>query len=395
MGLRIGPTTPNVIVSESIVYSDEWQRPAEWMPMPDITPGEQKIAALYAVYENDYNQMNVRFSNIAGYIDWGDGTAGTVAGLTLQEHLYDYSTITGSVYQDEYGENYKQVMIIATGSGGAYTAINFPYATTYNSAGSRNILDWTFSWNGVGFLNTTGKFPKCQRFRYLGNYLGANINQYYSTQLPNVRYLELPTGSSITSGQIAFAYMGPLSNTLDFTITNTGTSLSMWQNFKGSKFGNLTINSSTSIQSIFATSQNLQTIGGITGSSVTNASSAFSICPSLTSIGVIHLPAVTNITSMFSSCTSLREIIFTDCSAVTTTTTAFANCFSLKSLRMPGIATSFTIAGCALERDALVALFNDLATTTATITITGNPGVPDLSAADLAIATDKGWTVTT
>lgn len=394
MGLRIGPTTPNVIVSESIVYSDEWQRPAEWMPMPDITPGEQKIAALYAVYENDYNQMNIRFTNIEGYVDWGDGTAGTVAGLALQEHLYDYSTITGSVYQDEYGENYKQVMIIATGSGGTYGAINFPYTTTYNSAGSRNILDWTFSWDGVGFLNTSGKFPKCQRFRYLSNYLGTNINSYYSTQLPNVRYLELPTGSSITSGQAAFSAIGPLSNTLDFTITNTGTSLSMWQNFKGSKFGNLTINSSTSIQSIFATSLNLQTIGGITGSSVTNASSAFSVCTSLTSIGVIHLPAVTNISSMFSSCTSLREIIFTDCSAVTTTTSTFVNCFSLKSLRMPGIATSFTIAGCALERDALVALFNDLATTTATITITGNPGVPNLSAADLQIATDKGWTVT-
>lgn len=374
---------------------DQWVRPAEWLPMPDISPTDQKIAALYAVYENDYNQMNVRFTNIAGYIDWGDGTAGTVAGLTVQEHLYDYSTLTGSVYQDEYGENYKQVMIIATGSGGNYSTINFPYATTYNSAGSRNILDWTFAWSGsAAFLNTSGKFPRCQRFRYLSTYLGTNINSYYSTQFPNLRYLELPSGSSITSGQSTFAYIGPLSNTLDFTITNTGTSLSMWQNFQGSKFGNLTINTSTIIQTIFATSVSLQTIGGITGSSVTNASSAFSACISLTSIGVIHLPAVTNITNMFLSCISLREIIFTNCSAVTTTTSAFSSCFSLKSLRMPGIATSFTISSCAMERDALVALFNDLATTTATITITGNPGVPNLSAADLQIATDKGWTVT-
>jgi hypothetical protein len=227
---------------------DQWVRPAEWMPMPDINPTDQKIAALFGVYENDYNQMNVRFTNIAGYIDWGDGTAGTVAGLTVQEHLYDYSTLTGSVYQDEYGENYKQVMIIATGSGGNYSAINFPGTTTYNSAGSRNILDWTFAWSGSGaFLNTSGKFPRCQRFRYLSTYLGGNINSYYSTQLPNVRHLELPSGSSITSGQATFTYMGPLSNTLDLYLKNTSTSLSMWQNFKGSKFGNLTVDSSTNI----------------------------------------------------------------------------------------------------------------------------------------------------
>jgi hypothetical protein len=375
---------------------DQWVRPAEWMPMPDISPTDQKIAALYAVYENDYNQMNVRFNNIASYIDWGDGTAGTVAGLTLQEHLYDYSTLTGSVYQDEYGENYKQVMIIATGSGGNYSTINFPYTTTYNSAGSRNILDWTFAWSGsAAFLNTTGKFPRCQRFRYLSTYLGGNINSYNSIQFPNLRYLELPSGSSITSGQSTFAYMGPLSNTLDLYLKNTGTSLAMWQNFKGSKFGNLTIDTSTIIQSIFATSVNLQTIGGITGSSVTNAGSAFSNCTSLTSIGVIHLPAVTNITSMFLSCISLREIIFTNCSTVTTTTSTFVNCFSLSSLRMPNIASTFTIAACDLQRDALVALFNDLAVVVSkTITITGNPGVPNLSAADLQIATDKGWTVT-
>jgi hypothetical protein len=43
-----------------------------------------------------------------------------------------------------------------------------------------------------------------------------------------------------------------------------------------------------------------------------------------------------------------------------------------------------------------VDLFNDLATVVSkTITITGNPGVADLTAGDLAIATGKGWTVTT
>jgi hypothetical protein len=52
-------------------------------------------------------------------------------------------------------------------------------------------------------------------------------------------------------------------------------------------------------------------------------------------------------------------------------------------------------ANCQLSRDAIVEIFNNLATVTPpqTITITGNWGVTALSAADLLIATSKGWTV--
>ena len=395
MGLRIGPTTPNVIVSQSIVYTDEWQRPAEWMPMPDITPGEQKIATLYGVYENDYNQMSVRFitSPSNGTIDWGDGVSESIGNTARKDHVYDYSSLTGSVYQDEWGDNYKQVMIYISGSGGTTNYIEFPSSAAYNSPGSRNILDYTFSWDGNTYLNTIQNMPKCQRFRYLASNLGVNVNSYYSGDFVNLRYLELPSGSSITSAQSLFQTLGPVTNAPDLYLSNTGTSLIMFAYAKFKKWGNVTIDSSTNFTQMFYLSA-VQEIGGVTGSACTNASSMVQACYSLQKIGTLHLPALQNMTSMFNSCYALQEIVFTDCSVVTTTTNAFSSCQSLRSLRMPGIATSFTIASCALQRDALVALFNDLATTTATITITGNPGVPDLSAADLAIATDKGWTVT-
>jgi hypothetical protein len=49
---------------------------------------------------------------------------------------------------------------------------------------------------------------------------------------------------------------------------------------------------------------------------------------------------------------------------------------------------------CQLSRDAIVEIFNNLAVVvSATITITGNWGVTALSAADLLIATSKGWVV--
>jgi len=374
---------------------DQWVRPVEWMPMPDITPGEQKIAALYGVYENEYNQMSVRFitSPNNGTIDWGDGVSESIGNTARKDHVYDYSTITGSVYQDEFGDNYKQVMIYISGSGGTTNYIEFPSSATYNSPGSRNILDYTFSWDGNTYLNSIQNMPKCQRFRYLASNLGSNINSYYNADFVNLRYLELPSGSSITSGQSSFQTLGPVTNAPDFYLNNTGTSYGMFFYGKFKKWGNITIDNSTNFLQMFYLSA-IQEIGGITGSACTTAQGLFQACYALQKIGTLHLPALETMTNMFNGCYALREIVFTDCSNITTTTTAFNNCQSLRSLRMPSIAVSFSVSDCALQRDALVALFNDLATTTATITITDNPGVPDLSAADLAIATDKGWTVT-
>jgi hypothetical protein len=96
----------------------------------------------------------------------------------------------------------------------------------------------------------------------------------------------------------------------------------------------------------------------------------------------------------------LREIEFISpngAARLTTTTGMFTNCVKLRRLRLPGISVTFTIANCDLERAELVQLFNDLATvgTTQTITITGNPGVATLTAGEIAIATGKGWVVTT
>jgi hypothetical protein len=49
-----------------------------------------------------------------------------------------------------------------------------------------------------------------------------------------------------------------------------------------------------------------------------------------------------------------------------------------------------------MDRKALVTLFNSLPTVNngIVIDITGNRGAADLTASDIQIATDKGWTVT-
>jgi hypothetical protein len=61
-----------------------------------------------------------------------------------------------------------------------------------------------------------------------------------------------------------------------------------------------------------------------------------------------------------------------------------------------GVNATISLAACQLGRDELVAVFTGLNAAGAgkTITVTNNWGVPNLSVADKAIATGKGWTLT-
>jgi hypothetical protein len=103
---------------------------------------------------------------------------------------------------------------------------------------------------------------------------------------------------------------------------------------------------------------------------------------------------VTNMQSMFQSCVSLNSIPALSTASITTDFTTFAlNSNSLNRCQMV-FQRTVTFANCQLSRDAIVEIFNNLAVVlSATITITGNWGVTALSAADLLIATSKGWVV--
>jgi hypothetical protein len=103
---------------------------------------------------------------------------------------------------------------------------------------------------------------------------------------------------------------------------------------------------------------------------------------------------VTSMSTMFIGCTSLNSIPALSTAAITTDFTNFAS--TANSLNRCQMVFQRTVSfnGCQLSRDAIVEIFNNLAVVvSATITITGNWGVTALSAADLLIATSKGWVV--
>jgi hypothetical protein len=96
-----------------------WVRPAEWLPMPEIDPTEDKFAGLIAVYDNDWNyvELGIQTTEESEFtVDWGDGTVEDFSipafseGPTVAIHQYDYTD--EALTDTSYG--YKMAMVIVT-----------------------------------------------------------------------------------------------------------------------------------------------------------------------------------------------------------------------------------------------------------------------------------------
>jgi hypothetical protein len=113
--------------------TDGWQRPADWLAIPDMATTEG-FSALHAVYDTDSNfaALNV---NGAYTVDWGDGTALEFysSGSTAY-HNYLYSDLPSNT---ETTEGYRQAVVsVLPQSGQQITQINL--AVKHNQVGLVN-----------------------------------------------------------------------------------------------------------------------------------------------------------------------------------------------------------------------------------------------------------------
>lgn len=100
--------------------------------------------------------------------------------------------------------------------------------------------------------------------------------------------------------------------------------------------------------------------------------------------------------SMFSNCTSIISTPAYDLSASLDNAGMFNDCNSLRSCPATGISANIGFSDCFLSSGAIYEIFNNLETvSSATIDIRENHGVAELHPDTIAIATAKGWTVTT
>ena len=386
---------------------DKWIRPAGWLQMPTITSAENKLAFLFAVYENEENCFTLNYgSPTCNYtVDWGDSTSiNVINSLTIREKRYDYSAITSIVLQDELGINYKQVIITVTLNSGTLSGwVIGSISSTIGAAGSRTgkpqVLEAIISHDhNVNFSARTG-WPLMQNLIFKKYKPTGTVSSHFNNfvNLRNIEGFDLIDTTAAGISSSVFIGIGPI-NKIDIVWSSGGqpiTSIFSIGAFK--RLGNLTFNTISGVNTAFSGCRNLIEIGDIDLTGAIQAQSTFLNCISLVKVGTITMNSMTLPNSMFSGCYLLQELEFTNCATLTNTTSMFTTCLSLRKLVMPGLIVSLNVAGCNLQRQEIIDLLNSLGSpvTTQNIVLTGNPGMIDLTNAEImAILTPKNWIYT-
>ena len=156
----------------------------------------------------------------------------------------------------------------------------------------------------------------------------------------------------------------------------------------------------TRMDYMFSYCRSLTTIPHIDTSKVTNMLSMFYWCRSLTTIPALDTSNVTNMDSFFYGCISLYSIPLIDTSNVTTMLGVVYGCSSLiylggfKNLHI-SVTSNFLDQCPNLTVESLMNVINNLAKVSGKSLKFGSTNLGKLTPQQKAIATNKGWTLTT
>jgi hypothetical protein len=175
MSISSGGTTGEAPVSG-------YQRPSDWLPLPTVVAGEQKIVGMVAVRPVGPNRLAIKISG-AYTVDWGDGSApANFATGATASHAYTWADIPASTLTTD---GYRQVIVSITMQGGqTMTAVHFDErhpSSIKTMSGWRDIRMAGASVSTFEFIGPTYEsgYPReVERFDYVGT---NAITNFWST----------------------------------------------------------------------------------------------------------------------------------------------------------------------------------------------------------------------
>ena len=245
------------------------------------------------------------------------------------------------------------------------------------------------------FLATTADNTDYSYLFYNCNKPTLDVSRFDTSKVTNMQYMFYSCKSLISIDVSNWNTSNVTSMNNMFSNCNKLTSLdvSKWDTSNVTNFGWLFPN--TKLTSLDVSNWNTN--------KVTDMSYMFYNCQSLTSIDVSNWNTsnVTNMNNMFSSCVNLTELNCSswDISHITASyyfDNVFNECKSLVDFYPPqNINASMSVSkSTVLSHDSLIRILNNLMTQTSTKTLTlGSTNLAKLTAEEIAIATNKGWTV--
>jgi surface protein len=412
--------------------SNSWVRPTDWLEMPEVLETEEKFVGLFAVYDLPENFIALYFEGDYT-VDWGDGTVENFNSGDTAQHSYAWSDIPSNTLTTE---GYRQVLVTVTPQSGQNLTImdltvrhdninNGDYINTpwldlavsmpnADSGGSLRFCGYEYGLNSNSYLFDVQRIS----IIHAGGMTDFTECFYYFTSLRRVEILNSPSADDFT---YLFDYCTALT---DIVLSDTSSVTNMYGMFS-SCYALTTVpefdtSSVTNMYGMFSNCYALTSVPLFDTSSVTNMGYMFNYCTALTSVPLFDTSSVTGMNFMFSYCSALTSVPLFDTSSVTNMGYMFSNCYALTSVplfdtssvaymqnmftscvslqiaALNGTKVNISYQNCLLGRQAIVDIFNGLATVSGkTIIIANNYGVADLISTDYDIATDKGWSVTT
>jgi surface protein len=264
-----------------------WRRPADWLALPTLTTGQQKLVGLFAVDQGNSNL--VAFTVAGAYtVDWGDGTTEDFAsGVTAERNIL-WENVSSSTLTSN---GYRQTIITITPQAGQ-TLTSIDLDVRHSSSAYRYNVDW-LDVAVVGVNLTLMRVGRASRLVTLGS-----MQQ--------------------------FTLLGPTG------ITNAS---NMFANCAALQSVNITDASSiTEMNSMFDECRALQVAPDMDTSNVTSMGLMFDECRALTAVPLYDTSNVTRMDSMFINCSALETVPLFDTANVTEMQNMFFNCFSLKTV---------------------------------------------------------------
>jgi hypothetical protein len=278
-GLGSGLMSNNIAEEDYEYTSSLYQRPADWLNLPVLSEGDQKLVGLYAVYNTDTNFISFKCQG-AYTVDWGDGSVSeNIDSNVMAYHNYSYASFDDTSLCSR---GYRQSIVTITPQEGQ-NLTKIDLGKSHNQAGLPSV--YSSGWLDIAIV-------------------GANISilQLYPKDYPYViRHSNLEI----------FNYIGT--------------------------------NVITSCLSLFGGCSSLQKIENFDTSSSQNFSYMFSGCTKLEKIPQLNTSNGTNFSYMFKQCRNLKYVGHIDTSKATTLTYMFQDCFSIKELPMLDFSNNPTV----------------------------------------------------
>lgn len=305
-----------------------WTRPAEWLAMPEVAEGDNKVVMLVAIPPFGYTHVvDFRSWAASGFqIDWGDGTSEAVTGGARNSHTYDFNDPNLSPQLTTDG--FKQAIITISAPNNAQFGQPCEISYMSNTSRSDYLLDVFVSTSrATGFGLQSGYHPLLERVTLrMPNFSGS----FALRSAPRLRKLD----TNITGGWTTFSLDGcrlletlpplNLSDCLNFSFSNCHNLLE----------ADLTTSVKlTSMNNAFSNCYSLRKVRISDTSKVTNFYGAFIYCANLIEAPELNTSLGTSFFSMFKNCGALITVPEYDLANANEVRTMFQYCYALKEIK--------------------------------------------------------------